>query len=295
MVRPAETVWGELYPFDSNFLTLEGDVRLHYLDEGPKDAPVLLFVHGNPTWSFYWRNLILAFRQNFRCVAIDHVGCGLSDKPEDYTYTLAQRIADLESLVFDLNLTNITIVVHDWGGAIGMGFATRHVERISRCVVFNTAAFRSKSIPFSIALCRVPGIGPLAVRGLNAFAGVAQYRAIFDRARLKSPVSDGYLAPYDSWDNRVAIQRFVEDIPMDDQHPSWQTLTDVEEGLEKLSDHPMLIIWGDDDFCFNPEFRLEWERRFPKAEVHALRDAGHYVVEDALERIVPWVTKFLDR
>lgn len=290
--RVAAKDWRDLYPFESNFLDLDG-AKLHFVDEGPKDAPVLLFVHGNPTWSFYWRELILAFRGEFRCVAIDHIGCGLSDKPEDYPYTLARRIEDLESLAEHLSLDRITMVVHDWGGAIGMGFATRHPEKIERNIVFNTAAFRSSSMPFSIALCRVPGFGPLAVRGLNAFARVAQFRAIYDRSNLIPPVSDGYLAPYDSWENRVAIQRFVEDIPMSESHPSYTTLLEVENGLERLLDKPMLIVWGDDDFCFHPEFRKEWERRFPAAEVHALKDAGHYVVEDATDKIVQWMKTFL--
>lgn len=292
MVNPKTAVWADLYPFESHWLELPS-ARMHYIDEGPRDAPVLFFVHGNPTWSFYWRNLILHFRDRFRCVAMDHIGCGLSDKPEDYPYTLAQRIADVETLAETLNLERITMVVHDWGGAIGMGFAGRHPDKIERFVIFNTAAFRSKTIPFSIALCRIPVFGALAVRGLNGFVEVAQFRAIFDRDRLKSPVRQGYVDPYDSWKNRVAIHRFVQDIPMSPSHPSWATLTQVEEGLAQFADTPMVIIWGDDDFCFDTEFRHEWERRFPKAKVWSMPDASHYVVEDAIDRVIPWMDEFL--
>ncbi len=286
--------WRDEYPFASHWHAI-GPHKLHYLDEGPRDAPTLLMVHGNPTWSFYYRRLITALRDRYRCVAIDHMGCGLSDKPQDYPYTLAQRIDDLTSLVDALKLKDVTLVVHDWGGAIGMGWAGRHPERVARLVVFNTAAFRSSRIPLSIDLCRWPLIGPLAVRGFNGFARVAQVRAIHDRRRLQGPTGQGYLAPYDSWANRVAIQRFVEDIPMSPSHPTYDTLVGVEDNLHKLSDKPMLIVWGEQDFCFDPSFRQEWQRRFPDAEVHALDDASHYVLEDAHERIIPWVETLLER
>ena len=293
---PRQTDWADQYPFTSRWLEL-GPHRMHYLDEGPRDAPVLLMVHGNPTWSFYYRRLIEAFSGEYRCVVPDHIGCGLSDKPsaDDYPYTLAWRIGDLERLVAHLGLERVTMVVHDWGGAIGMGFAGRHPELIERLVVFNTAAFRSERIPFSIDICRIPGFGELAVRGANGFVRAAQLRAISDHSRLAGPTGRGYVAPYDSWANRVAIHAFVKDIPMGPQHPTYHTLTEVEHNLKRLNHLPMLIVWGEQDFCFDPSFRREWERRFPDAEVHALADANHFVLEDAHERIIPWMHDFFDR
>lgn len=292
---PSQTSWADEYPFPSHRYTLEnGAHQMHYLDEGDRDAPAILMVHGNPTWSFYYRRLVSHFSGEYRCVAPDHIGCGLSDKPADtdYAYTLESRIADLTELVTHLDLHDITLVIHDWGGAIGMGLAANMPERIRRIVVFNTAAFRSARIPFSIDICRIPGFGPLAVKGLNGFVRVAQWRAIHDRNRLKGPVGEGYVAPYDSWQNRVAVQRFVEDIPMEPEHPTYKTLTHVEESLEQFEDRPMLIVWGERDFCFDPSFRREWERRFPDARVHALQDASHFVLEDAHERIIPWMEEF---
>ena len=268
---------------------------MHYLDEGDAHARPILCVHGNPTWSFYYRRVVEAFKATRRVIAPDHIGCGLSTKPsrEAYPYDLARRIDDLEELVLALDLREITLVVHDWGGAIGMGVAARHPDRFEEFVVLNTAAFRSERIPFSIDICRIPGFGPLAVQGLNGFARVAQWRAIHDKKRLSNGVGAGYLAPYDSWENRIAIQRFVEDIPMEPDHPSWESLAHVEKGLEQFIDHPMLIVWGERDFCFDPSFRREWERRFPNAQVHALDDASHYVLEDAHERILPWMREFM--
>ena len=294
--EPTQASWAGEYPFASHWLEVEGGHAMHYVDEGPRDAPALVFVHGNPTWSFYYRELIKAFRGEFRCVAMDHIGCGLSDKPQQgYPYRLRRRIDDAERLVESLELERFTLVVHDWGGAIGMGVAARRPEAIERLVVFNTAAFRSERIPFSIDLCRIPLLGQLAVRGLNGFARVAQYRAIYDRKNLAGPVGDGYLAPYDSWENRVATHEFVLDIPMKPSHPSYDTLVEVEEGLAQFTDRPMLIVWGDDDFCFDPSFRREWERRFPDAEVHALPNAGHYVIEDATEATIGWMRDFFAR
>lgn len=289
---PSEQSWAPEYPFESRWLELEG-ARMHYIDEGPRDAPVLLMVHGNPTWSFYYRNLVKAFRDRFRCVVPDHVGCGLSDKPQDYDYTLRRRIDDVQALVEHLGIGRFSLVVHDWGGAIGMGLAARRPSAVEKLVVFNTAAFRDTRIPFSINICKIPGFGEVAVKGFNGFVLAAQIRAIYDRANLQPPIRDAYLAPYDSWSNRVAIHRFVKDIPMKPSHPTWETLGEVEEALPTFRDRPMLIVWGDDDFCFNPHFRRRWEELFPDAEVHALADASHFVVEDARERVIEWMRAFL--
>ncbi|MFZ5478531.1 MAG: alpha/beta fold hydrolase [Myxococcota bacterium] len=275
--------WRALYPFASHFLGPQ-----HYVDEG-EGSPVLC-VHGNPTWSFMWREVVLALRGSHRVVAPDHVGCGLSEKPPGWTYRLRDHIDNLERLVLHLDLRDVTLVVHDWGGAIGMGLAGRHPDRVARIAVLNTAAFPSRHIPLRIAACRVPGFGALAIRGLNGFAGAAVHMAT--ERGLDPDVKAGYLAPYDSWANRIATLRFVQDIPMSDDHPSMATLKEVEAGLARLADRPMLIAWGERDWCFTPTFRAEWERRFPRARVVKFEDAGHYVVEDARERMVPLLAEF---
>lgn len=280
--------WRELYPFASHHLAVPGG-RLHYVDEG-KGEPVL-FVHGNPTWSFYWRELIRALRPERRVLAPDHLGCGLSDKPQDWSYRLADHVANLERLVLGLDLRDISLGVHDWGGAIGMGVAVRHPERFKRLIVFNTAAFPSPRIPLRIAACRIPGFGALAVRGFNGFAGAATVMAT--EKGLSPAVKAGLLAPYDSWATRIATLRFVEDIPMAPGHPSWATLHEIAAGLERLRDKPITLLWGEKDWCFTPHFREEWQRRFPGAEVIRYEDAGHYVVEDAADRVVPRVLELV--
>lgn len=280
------------FPYDSHVLDANGG-RLHYIDEGDRDAPVILCVHGNPTWSFYWRRIITHYREQYRVVAVDHIGCGRSDKPQGWSYTLEAHVGNLVQLIDSLDLNNITLVVHDWGGAIGMGAATHRPDRIDRIVFTNTAAYRSEFIPFSIATIRIPLYGQLAVRGLNGFARVATFRAV--HKPLSEAAKNGLLAPYNSWANRIATLRFVQDIPMDPSHRSWPELTRIDESIAQFADTPMLICWGDDDFCFTPAFREEFQRRFPHAEAHHWEDVGHYVMEDAPERVLEAMDAFLDR
>ena len=196
-----------LYPFTEHHLDLDG-LRYHYVDEGNvgDGRSPMVMVHGNPSWSFYYRNLIKAFSNSHRCIAMDHIGCGRSDKPSDdrYEYTLRRRIDDLTRLIDHLGLERITLVVHDWGGMIGMGWATRFPQRVERILVLNTAAFhlpRGSSMPLSLKLARTPGLGGLLVRGLNVFS-LAANRLCVNRRPMTPAVSRGYLAPYDSWRNR---------------------------------------------------------------------------------------------
>src|SRR5262245_18302193 len=284
--------WRDLYPFASHFLSLRSH-RLHYVDEGGGDA--LLFVHGNPTWSFYWRNLIIGLRDKHRCVAVDHVGCGLSDKPQDYNYTLQQRIEDLCEVVQRLDLRGATLVAHDWGGAIGLGAVQRLPQRFGRIVLFNTGAFPPPFVPWRIAVCRTPLLGTLAVRGWNAFARAALTMSIEKRERMTADVCAGLLAPYDSWANRIAIDHFVRDIPFTPRHPTWQVLANIESGLDSLAYMPIALIWGMRDWCFRPDCLERFVQHWPSAEVHRLEDCGHYVVEDAYERIVPLMQVFLEK
>ena len=280
----------DLYPFTSLYFDLN-PYKLHYLDEG--EGEVLLFLHGNPTWSFYYRSLIQNFQGRYRCVAPDHIGCGFSDKPQDYDYTLSTHIDNLENLVDFLGLKNITLVVHDWGGAIGMGLAVRKPELIKRLVLFNTASFLSTDIPLRIGLCRMPLLGTILIRYLNLFVrGVLRF-GLKRRKRLKKNVRAGYLAPYDTFENRIANLKFVQDIPMEQAVPSYSVIQCIERNLKQFDGYPILIIWGSEDFCFNVKFLNKWREIFPRAEVREVYNAGHLVVEDASDEIIPWIEGFL--
>jgi len=255
-------------------------------------------VHGNPNWSYYWRNLIPALSDRFRCLAIDHIGCGLSDKPDDsqYDYTLAQRIADLESWLDQLGVNdNITLIAHDWGGMIACGFAVRHPERIAKLVMLNAGAFRlptTKPVPWQLKLARTPVLGALLVRGCNAFSRGAVTSCV-TRKPMSKEVGDAYCAPYDSWANRIAVHRFVQDIPLAPGDRAWDAVLEVERGLELLTRKRMLIGWGDRDFVFDHHFLAEWQRRFPDAELLRFPDCGHYILEDAAEELIPAIRNFL--
>ena len=286
----------ELYPFAAHRLDLGGGVRMHYVDEGAGE-PVLM-LHGNPSWSLYYRDLVQALSGRFRTVAPDHVGCGRSDKPSAgaYDYTLSRRVDDVGRLVDHLALDRVNLVVHDWGGMIGLAWAVRHPDRLARLVVLNTGAFHlpnGKAFPASLRLARLPGVSDLLVRGLGAFSRGAN-RFCVTRRPLPPAVAAGYLAPYDSWRNRIAVHRFVQDIPLAPGDRAWPIVQDTAERLETLRHVPLLLCWGMRDFVFDHHFLAEWERRFPDAEVHRFEDAGHYVLEDAGEEIVPLVERFLE-
>ena len=287
----------QLYPFAEHFFELEPDIRMHYVDEGERDAPVVLMLHGNPTWSFYWRRLIKALSPTHRVIAPDHIGCGKSDKPDDdrYAYRLERRISDIERLVEHLDLRDVTLMVHDWGGMIGMGWAHRHPELVSRLVLLNTAAFglpSTKRMPTSLWLARNTKVGSVLVRGFNAFSRGAT-RLCVTRRPLTAEVRNALCAPYDSWNNRRAVLRFVQDIPLVDSDPSFKILTEVSDELSQFDDRPTMICWGDKDFVFDHHFLRVWEDKLPSADVHRFPDCGHYVLEDAGEEIEQLVREFL--
>ena len=278
------------YPFRSCWFRTSDGIQ-HYVDEGT--GPVVLMVHGNPTWSFAWRKLIVSLRENYRVIAIDHLGCGFSEKPQDKSlYTLEGHIRRLAALVQLLDLQDASLVGHDWGGAIGMGTAGRLDQRFCRFVLMNTGAFCSQAIPFRISLCRIPILGEIGDRALNLFARAAVTMAA--ETSLSPAARLGFLAPYDSWDHRIAVHEFVRDIPLSPAHRSYSTLSEVERSLEKFRTHPVQLIWGMKDWCFTPqEFLVGFQKRFPAATVLRLPDAGHYVFEDAPDQVLSRIQSFL--
>jgi pimeloyl-ACP methyl ester carboxylesterase len=269
-----------LYPFAPRGITTPGGARMSYLDEGPRGDEAVLCLHGNPTWSFYYRDLVRELAPAVRCIAPDHIGMGLSEKPAGYDSRLAVRIDDIDALVTALGLRRVHLVVHDWGGAIGFGWAARRPEKVGRIAILNTAAFPADHLARRIALCRVPVLGAGLVRGLNAFARGAVIMAMHAR-RLTPDERHGYLFPYDSWAHRVAVHRFIRDIPMEKTHPSRAALEEIAARLPGFADRAGLILWGGRDFCFDDYFLARWQGLFPQAECVRYPDAGHYVLEDA--------------
>jgi haloalkane dehalogenase len=285
-----------VYPFKSNYLQING-INYHYVDEGEnsRSGEAVLMLHGNPTWSFYYKDLILALKDRYRVIVPDHIGCGLSDKPQDYDYTLEKHISNLELLADKLGLKNITLAMHDWGGAIGMGFAVNNPDIVKRFIVFNTAAFLIKRLPLRIAIFRLPIIGTIGIRCFNLFARPAVYMASRRKDKMTADVKAGLLAPYDSFKNRIANLKFVHDIPLTKKDRCYGLVKSIQERLGIFKDRPMLILWGEKDFCFTKIFLDKWREYFPSADVRTFKDAGHYVVIDASDEIVPIIRDFLKR
>jgi len=279
-------------------LKVAGGHNLHVIDEGHGRPVVML--HGNPSWSFYYRNLLEELSRNHRVIVPDHIGMGRSDKPDDstYDYTLNQRVADLESTLDQLGVTSdITLVVHDWGGMIGSTFATRHPERVSRMVILNTAGFglpKAKMFPWPLWLSRHTPISSLFVRGFNGFVkGTAWIGTT--RNKMSNDIKKAYLWPYDSWANRRSVHRFVQDIPLTPKDKTWPVLKQVEADLPKLASKPMLIAFGLKDLVFDHHFLKGWTDRFPHAEVIRYEDASHYVLEDVGQELWTKIRSFLER
>lgn len=286
-----------IYPFEHHWFKKNG-LSYHYLDEG-EGRPVLM-LHGNPTWSFMYRELVKELRSDHRCIVPDHMGMGLSDRPDDrkYDHRLASRIEDVESLLDHLGIErDITLIAHDWGGVIGAGVAERRPEAFSRFIFMNTAAFRmpsKKRLPLSLFYVKYCPISPtIMIRGFNAFSGIASRVGV--ERKLDPLVRKGYVAPYNSWGNRLATLRFVQDIPLSPKDPSYPILKGIDENLPRLKGKPMLVIWGEKDFIFDLDILGIWRERFPEATFLTFPRAGHYVIEDASSEIIETIQKDLRR
>jgi pimeloyl-ACP methyl ester carboxylesterase len=290
-------VVGPGFPFTPHYFD-RGGLRLHYLDEGHGDPVVM--VHGNPTWSYYYRTLVGALRDRFRCVVPDHIGCGLSDKPQPprYDYSLRSRVDDFTALMSRLGVTkDVTLVCHDWGGMIGTAWAVKNPGAIKRLVYLNTAAFPlpdSKPFPWRLWLGRSTRLGAWLIRGRNAFCRHAANVGV-KREPLPPDVRAMYLKPYDSWENRVAVLKFVQTIPLKPTDPGYDIVAETAAGLAQFRNTPTLICWGMKDFVFDHHFLAEWESRMPHAEVHRFPDCGHYILEDAADEVVPLIERFVTR
>jgi len=286
-----------LYPFAPHAFDRRG-LRLSYLDEGAGDPVVM--VHGNPTWSFYFRNVVLALRDRYRCIAPDHIGCGLSDKPslDRYDFALKSRVDDLEALLEHLEVkSNVTLIVHDWGGMIGMAYAARHPERIKRIVAINTGAFplpKTKRFPWSLWLGRNTALGAWLILKKNAFCRIAA-KWCATRKPLSPDVREMYLKPYDTPAHRLAVLKFVQTIPLSPRDPGYDIVSDTAASLTKFDAVPTLLLWGLKDFVFDRHFLAEWQRYFPHAKVQTWPDCGHYLLEDAREECVLRIQEFLNR
>jgi haloalkane dehalogenase len=287
----------ELYPFEGRRVEVNG-FTMNTLDEG--EGPPVVMVHGNPTWSFYYRNLVMRLRDRYRCIVPDHIGCGYSDRPAEgeYPWTFRRRAEDLQTLIEKLDVKEpVTLVVHDWGGMIGMTWAHWNPEKVARIVVLNTAAFHmpsTKSFPWQLWLARDTPVGSVLVKRLNAFSGAAAWVGC-TKNRMSAELRRAYTSPYNTPHNRLATLKFVQDIPLRAGDEGYDLISEVEAGLPRFAGLPMFIGWGLKDFVFDQHFLARWEQSFPNAEVVRYPECGHYILEDAGDALIERIEAFIAR
>ncbi len=269
-----------LYPFEHPWADVDGH-RIHYVDEGT--GPTLLLLHGNPAWSFLYRDVIRGLRDSFRCIAVDYPGFGLSSARPGYRFTPAEHSEAIERLVHKLDLRDVTLMVHDWGGPIGLGVATRNPERFRAFVIGKTFAWPANGDPKLEGFSRLMGgpIGWFTIRYFNAFVNLL----IPFGVRRKKPdqkVMEHYRLPFRG-SPQSRLPTYV--LPRAILH-SRAFLEQVAAGLPAITDRPALILWGDRDPAYQAKERERFERLFPDHRTVILAGAGHFIQEDAPEEIV---------
>ncbi|MFZ5645519.1 MAG: alpha/beta fold hydrolase [Bacillota bacterium] len=289
------------FDYKSNYAKI-GRYNLHYLDEGSGET--ILLLHGNPTWCYLYRNIIRQLRANYRCIAPDFLGFGLSDKPAEADYSLAKQAEMLNLLIKALGLKDITLVGHDIGGIIGLKWAAGNKKMVKRLVILNTrgsvpAVFGEPAYrpPWPYILMwplRVPGIGELLVQGMNFLIKLVMPLSFGNKNSLKE-TGRGFLFPYQCWKDRKAQLDTVRQIPILKSDPLYQMLLETGKNLSGWQ-VPVQIIWGLKDPAFNPSIIDEFKRLFPNHS-HTLRipHAGHFVAEEEPEAVAGRIDQFIRR
>jgi pimeloyl-ACP methyl ester carboxylesterase len=291
---------GGAWPFEPKWFDSE-DGRMHYVDEGASDGFPVVLLHGNPTWAFLYRNFIPPLvAAGHRAIAVDHLGFGRSEKPDrPELYTIERHCRRLDALLESLDLRDATVVPQDWGGPIGLWWATRHPERLRGLFILNTFAHRPRekvSLPLPLRLFRTPLVGEVMVKGLDLFKRVFLFRAgVVHHERLTTEVKHAYREPHPSWSSRTPILVFPRQIPSGPEGAVSDLLGEIEQRLERdFRSKPVGIAWAMKDIAFTPDIlERAWLNTFPDATVLRLDDAGHYLQEDAHERIVPALLEHL--
>lgn len=274
-----------LFPFRSRFLELDG-CRVHYIDEG--NGSPLLLLHGNPTWSFLYRDIVKGLRDRFRCVALDYPGFGLSTAQAGYGFTPAEHANVVERFLLTLDLRDVTLMVQDWGGPIGLGGASQHSERFRALVIGNTWAWPVSGDRHFEWFSKLLGgpLGRFANRNFNAIVNLFIPAGV-KRRKLPKGVMAAYREPFAKRASREPTHIFAREILR-----SHDYLAAVERGMERLKDLPVLILWGDRDPAFREVERGRFERAFPKHRTIVLGGAGHFIQEDAADEIVEAITRW---
>ena len=293
--------FGGTWTYEPHWLFTDG-IRIHYVDEGARDAEPVVMLHGNPTWGYLYRHFISALAgAGYRAIAHDEMGFGRSDKPSNSKkYSIQLHARQFAALMLELDLDGVTtLVLQDWGGPIGLSWAVDNPERVKRLVILNTFTGLipdGASVPLPSKLMRAPGTGEALVKGGHAFVRVGLFKkGVGHPERLRTNERNAYLAPHPSWESRTGVLAYPRLIPFDRESPTRPLGEHIEQKLPMLAEKPALICWGMKDPAFPPALMIRWQQLFPNHELHQLDDASHFLQEDAHERIVPWLIDFLER
>jgi acyl-CoA synthetase (AMP-forming)/AMP-acid ligase II/pimeloyl-ACP methyl ester carboxylesterase len=278
------------FPFESKFLDYKG-FKLHYIDEGSRNKPAVLLLHGNPTWVFFYRKVIQALKDNYRVIAIDYIGCGLSDHPTSDHFRAIDRVNEVDFVYQSLGLEKFSIVMHDWGGAIGTRFLQRHLDKVEKIIYLNTTLTEVESLPLMIKSSANKIFGPLLTKYTPQFLKYLVGPGAV--SKLPDWIKSGFLYPYQTIDRRTAIWDFVKDIPFTEGHPTYAEMTNLAADFSLMQDKPIKIIWGLKDPCFHPYMLRKVAAHFPKAQVLEVPNAGHLLIEDEPEIVCNAISDFL--
>ena len=275
------------YPFKHHYFKVN-DTTMHYVDEG--EGEVLLFVHGTPSWSFEFRNVIKFLSKKYRCIAIDHIGFGLSEKPAKYDYTVQNHTASLLKLITHLQLNQFTMLVHDFGGIIGLAAAEQIPEKIKGLVILNTWCRSIQDEPEYKKMKMILGspLMPLLYRYLNFSAKYILPAAFGERSRLTPEIHQHFLRPFSKASERNGTIAFAKSLLRDQDY-----YASVGEKLSILKDNPVLIIWGMKDEFITEKHLLWMQEQFPGSKVVRYDDAGHFVLEEKSVVAGPVIAEFM--
>lgn len=275
------------YPFDSHYFDVPAG-RMHYVDEG-QGSPVVM-VHGNPTWSFLYRHLIKEMSNEYRCIAMDHIGFGLSDKPLDWSYLPEEHAKNLNLLIEELKLNNITLVVQDWGGPIGLSYAVNNPANVKSIVLMNSWMWSAAGDPHFEKFSGFMGgaIGKFLIKYFNFFVRVVMKQAMGDKSILTRPIHRHYLNALKEPNARKGCWTFPKQIITSS---SWlETLWSQRENLKTI---PALILWGMKDIAFRKKELETWLGVFSDPEVIKFENVGHFVQEEKGRQLGQMVKDFL--
>ena len=279
------------FPFQPRWLQA-GDVRLHYVDEGPADAPPVLMLHGNGTWSYLYRRPVAELAAGgHRCLAFDHMGFGRSDKPPYMgAYTLERHVENALAVIDSLDLRDIVLVAHDWGGPIGLGAALERRDRLRGLVLMNTWAWELPSfLPPFLREFRTEGLGEILALGGNLF--VESIPGGMHRRDTDPVMMGAYRAPFPDYWSRLGMLAFQRDIPLTERDRSAPLMRAIHDRLPGL-EVPVLLVWGMRDRVFQPVFLEQWKELLPEASSLELDDAAHFLLEDSPDAVCAAIARF---